>query len=77
MGVEIMNESGMVAQPVEAPFTMTGDMRDAKATGPWLSKHKLTSSLACGENTVITLGEMHRDVRFSRRGDFEKKGLKA
>ena len=75
MDVEIVNEFGAGQQGVEAPFTMTGDMRDAKATGPWLSKHKLTSSLACGENTVITVGEMHRDVRFSRRGDFEKKGL--
>jgi hypothetical protein len=77
LAVEIMNEFGFLGMPVEASFTMTGDMRDAKATPSWLSKHKLTSSLACGENTVITVGEMHRDVRFSRRGDFEKKGLKA
>jgi hypothetical protein len=75
LDVEIMNEFGAGLQPVEAAFTMTGDMRDAKATRSWLSKHKLTSSLACGKNTVITVGEMHRDVRFSRRGDFEKKGL--
>jgi hypothetical protein len=75
LDAEIMKEFGFDRVRVEAPFTMTGDMRDAKATPSWLSKHKLTSSLACGENTVITVGEMHRDVRFSRRGDFEKKGL--
>jgi hypothetical protein len=74
LDVEIMNEFGAGLRWIEAPFTMTGDMRDAKATRSWLSKHKLTSSLACGENTGNTVGEMHRDVRFSRRGDFEKKG---
>ena len=70
-----MKEFGPGTMRVEAPFTMTGDMRDAKATRSWLSKHKLTRSLACRENPVITVGEIYRDVRFSRRGDFEKKGL--
>jgi hypothetical protein len=27
-----MNEFGVAAMQIEAPFTMTGDMRDAKAT---------------------------------------------
>ena len=70
-----MKEFGLSAMPVEAPFTMTGDMRDAKATPARLSKHKLTRSLACRENPVNTVREMYRDVRFSRRGDFEKKVL--
>ncbi len=63
----------MVLVRVEAAFTIPGDMSDGKATAAWLSKHKLTRSLACRENPVITVREMHRDVRFSRRGDFEKK----
>jgi hypothetical protein len=32
LDVEIMNEFGFAAAQIEASFTMTGDMRDAKDT---------------------------------------------
>jgi hypothetical protein len=43
---------------IEAPFTMPGDRRDAKATPLALSKYKLTRSLACRENPGNTVSGM-------------------
>ena len=72
-----MKEFYLEAERVETSFTMRGDMRDAKATPTGLSKYKLTRSLACRENPVNTVRENQPKVRYSRRGDFEKKGFVA
>ncbi|MBN9270392.1 MAG: hypothetical protein J0J15_09115 [Mesorhizobium sp.] len=71
-----MKEFYLEAERVETSFTMRGDMRDAKATPTGLSKYKLTRSLACRENPVNTVWEIHRTSGFLAVGT-SRKGFKA
>ena len=72
LGVEIVKKFGVrgTGLRLRLPCRGIGVTRKPRL---WLSKHKLTRSLAYRENPVITDMGFFRDVRFSRRGDYEKK----
>ena len=68
-----MKEMGFGMTRIETAFTITADMRDPNVTLAGFSKYKLTRSLACKENLANTVCFWYRDVRISRRGDYEKR----